>query len=117
MKWRLGLILSSLVVIGACVGSHAIPDKNAFGTEEMVFSRGGYEFAARIDGNVLRVRVPCCQTYEADDGFRQNMVRAIEERFGCRSTEYAFTEGWHGPWQLEVPITCDDDALLLLALI
>jgi hypothetical protein len=45
------------------------------------------------------------------------MVRAIEERFGCRPTEYAFTEGWHGPWQLEVPIKCDDDALLLLALI
>jgi hypothetical protein len=42
----LGLILSSLGMIGAWVGSHAIPGKNAFGTEEMVFSRGGYEFAA-----------------------------------------------------------------------
>ena len=117
MHWGRGLILSSLVVAGACVSSHAIPDKNAFGTEEMVFSRGGYEFAARIDGNVLRVRVPCCQTYEADESFRRNMVRAIEERLGCRPTELVFTEGWHGPWQLEVPIKCDDDALLLLAVI
>ena len=116
MRWAVGLILLSLIALGACASGHAVPDKAAFSAEQLVFSRGGYQFAARIDGTVLRVRVPCCQTYDADDAIRLNMLQAVEERFGCRPAEYIFTEGWHGLWQLEVPIKCDDDAMLLLAL-
>ena len=65
------------------------------------YSRGGFLFASeRISDSKIRTRVPCCQTYEADDDFRYNMVEAVQEFYGCSITDPVFTEDWVGAWQL-----------------
>lgn len=81
----------------------------------MVFTYGGYTFAARIEARRLYVRVPCCQTYTADDAFKALMLEAVRAELGCLPDEPEFTPGWLGPWQMMAGLPCRDHAGLKMA--
>jgi hypothetical protein len=65
-----------------------------------VFSHRGYTFVGALEEDVLRVKVPCCQTYVADDAFKALMVDAAELHYRGEVSDPEFTEGWVGLWQM-----------------
>lgn len=92
-------------LFAACTSSPQ-PLSDGFTHELTLFTYGGFEFAGIIQGDELLVRVPCCQTYDADDAFKALMLEAIEQKLGCTPANPEFTDGWTGPWQLRTPFAC-----------
>lgn len=105
--------LVSLALLSACATNPA-PRADALGPDRTVFSYAGFEFAALVEHGVLRVRVPCCQTYTADGEFRDLLLRAVEDRLGCRLARPVFTPGWLGPWQMTAPFECEPGAAMAM---
>ena len=101
--WPLMLLC---VVLGACAGDGAKPRAGAFSEGLTFFSYGGYQFAGQVRGGYLRVNVPCCQSYLADDAFKALMLEAVERRMGCLPEAPMFTDGWVGRWQMTARFSC-----------
>ena len=77
------------------------------------FSHGGYTFSTLLlpDGEI-RVRVPCCQTFEADRGFKANMIEGVQQFYDCVIEEPQFSEDWVGSWQLITQCKRSSEALV-----
>ena len=105
--WLIMLVFAALT---ACAGNGQKPEPDAFSKNLTLFSHGGYQFAARLRGRELRVKVPCCQTYVADIAFRKLMLEAVEKRMGCAPAAPVFTDGWTGRWQMRARFACEDAA-------
>lgn len=100
------LAVSTLAVCLAACSTSPRPEPGIFSDDVTFFESGGFTFAARIQDGELLVKVPCCQTYDADEDFRALMLEAIEERLGCTPLAPVFTDGWIGEWQLRTPYAC-----------
>ncbi|MEL7128893.1 MAG: hypothetical protein AAGK23_05045 [Pseudomonadota bacterium] len=100
--------LSLLFVLPVACTTAKQPLPNSFSNTVTLFTYSGFEFAALIEGGELLVKVPCCQTYEADDAFKALMLEAIGQRLGCVPADPEFTYGWIGAWQLRTPFACFD---------
>lgn len=83
-------------LLTACMSAEPIPITD----DVNVFSHRGYRFIGVLDQGVVRVKVPCCQTYVADDAFKALLIEAIERHFDVELVTPEFTKGWMGPWQL-----------------
>lgn len=87
-------ILAATVLISGCQSRPPSPAINSYAS-------GGYLFLTeRVSENIIRVKVPCCQTYEADDSFRQNMLIGAQSYYDCAVEDPVFADGWVGEWQL-----------------
>lgn len=83
----------SVLILGLCACAH---DR----VQVKGYEYRGYRFEALVGRHAVCMRVPCCQTYVADENFRKLAADGYWERFGFRSEGLQYTEDWEGKWQL-----------------
>lgn len=98
-------LLFYFMFINACSTSVPLAPK-PFSNQLTIFSHAGHQFAAKVVKGELLVKVPCCQTYIADDDFKALMLEAVELRMGCVTEAPMFTDGWVGEWQMRARFAC-----------